>query len=695
MDPSWLRGFCDHFKTEDGNIIRPYSDVEEMQILEYMDFAEKYGVKYQIEQSLVVKKFLERNPDQKERFAELVKKGYLELAGGGETVIDCNMTQGESWVRNHLYSRKYYKDEFGHTPKYAITPDIFGLPSQLPQFFRSIGYDALIVYDRVLHTDYPYWRGLDGTVIVLDNIWLNSPQPGLRSADCTKIPACPVCHGEGCDFCEGTGIDTSYNMTRPDKKVLRESYYGNMSAREFLEYYIENGADKEDFYVLIVTEEPRIGEYLFGQINELAPEYGIEIDYLTFEESHDFWCKGQVERLRKGDYTENEINPAAEGNPAGCGCYTSRIEIKQANRELENLLLEAEKLCVLAKLQGGFDINKKPRRDYPKRKFRELWSKMAFIQFHDCLPGSICDGSVEEVYRYIRETRQGALQIYRDASLELMRTMGIKVPEGYKAAVYFNTNTFEITHPRLTLTGTYETKSVEVYDTDLNKLSTMDAAVTGLLVGTGIKITAEAKVPPMGYKVFFYKVKEEAEAVKTSDTYKIENEFYSVTYKDGVITEIFDKLNNRIASKEGAGLALGDDFGSPWGRGQLETVNTNLIYSEAKCLIEENCQKLILKGNFKSEERLIRNFDYETVITLYKNEPVVRFHNEIDWDGTNSRLFASFPVDIDHGDDIYCDVPFGMMKRNKPEIINCLGLTDECPPLLLRLFPTANITLPY
>ena len=80
MDPSWLRGFCDHFKTEDGNIIRPYSDVEEQQILEYMDFAELYGVKYHIEQSLVVKKLLERNPDQKERFKELVNKGYLELA---------------------------------------------------------------------------------------------------------------------------------------------------------------------------------------------------------------------------------------------------------------------------------------------------------------------------------------------------------------------------------------------------------------------------------------------------------------------------------------------------------------------------------------------------------------------------------------------------------------------------------------
>ncbi|MBP3322666.1 MAG: hypothetical protein J6M16_00570 [Clostridia bacterium] len=681
MDPSWLRGFCDHFKTEDGNIIRPYSDVEEQQILEYMDFAELYGVKYHIEQSLVVKKLLERNPDQKERFKELVNKGYLELAGGGETVIDCNLTQGESWVRNHLYSRKYYKDEFGHTPKYAITPDIFGLPAQLPQFFRSIGYDALIIFDRVMQKNKPFWQGLDGTRIVLDDKWLNNPEPGLRTADCTKIQACPACHGEGCDICQGVGIDMSYDMTTLKNRSFRESYYGNMTAEEVITKLINENPDKDTFFLMIVTEEPRVGEFLYKDLKNIGNSYGVEVNYLTFEENHDRWCEGYVDRLRNGNYTEDEVDFRVEGNPAGCGCYTSRIEIKQGNRELEDTLLEAERLCVLAKMNGGFDEKKLPRRAYPKRKLRELWSKMAFIQFHDCLPGSICDGSVEEVYRYIREVRQGAQQIYRDASLELLRSIGVKIPEGYKAAVYFNTNTFPVTHPSLTLNGIDGAKSVEIFDTKLNKLPEIDPRITDLWVGTGIKVSVEAEVPPMGYKVFFYKTSTEKAALETPDTYKIENEFYRLAYKDGVITEIFDKKNNKIAAKSGAGLCLGDDVGSPWGKNQLETIHTLLTYSEAECEIGENYQKLILKGSFENKERLVNKLTYTTTITLYKGENMVRFHNDIDWDGTNSRVFASFPVDINHGDDVYCDVPFGMIKRNKPEIINCLGLTDEWPSL--------------
>ena len=682
MDPSWLRGFTDHFRhPENGDIIRPYSDVEEQQILEYMDFAEKYGVKYHIEQSLVVKKLLERNPDQRERFKKLVKEGYLELAGGGETVIDCNMTQGESWARNHLYSRKYYEKEFSHAPRYAITPDIFGLPAQLPQFFRSIGYDALIIFDRVMLNNKPFWQGLDGTRIVLDNKWLNNPEPGLRTADCTKIAACKACHGEGCDLCYGVGIDMSYNMTRPDKGEFREAYYGNMSADEALDKLVAENPDTDKYFLMIVTEEPRVGEYLYEQLNEAAPKHGFEIHYLTFEENHDRWCEGQVERLRKGAYTDDEVDYRLEGNPAGCGCYTSRVEIKKANRELEDLLLEAERLAVIAKLQGGFDITKKPRRDYPRLKLRELWSKMAFIQFHDCLPGSICDGSVDEVMRYTREVRQGALQVYRDASLEIMRNIGYIAPEGYNAAVYFNTNPFPVTHPRLTLNSDAETKNIAVFDTDLNKLPSYDADVTELLVGTGVRVSVEAEVPPMGYKIFLWKAMSEKEATETPDTLKIENEYYTVTAENGTIKEIFDKINNRKVTNSGAGLAIGDDKGGPWGRGPAETINTNLIADSVECVVAENTQKLILKGNFRNEERLVKNFDWSLTVSLNKGENMVRFHTDLDWDGTDSRIFASFPVTVDHGDYVYCDVPFGTIKRAKPEPQSILGLTDEWPSL--------------
>lgn len=687
MDPSWLRCFTDHFNHPvTGNVIRPYSDVEEMQILEYMDFAEKYGVKYQIEQSLVVKKLLERNPDQKERLKNLIQKGLIEIAGGGETVIDVNLVQGESWARNHLYSIKYYEKEFEHRPKYSITPDIFGLASQLPQFFRSVGYDANILFDRVMLNNKPFWKGLDGTLIVLDNRFLNPPRPGLRTADCVKIGACPACHGEGCELCEGNGIDTTYNMSRPDKEMekFREAYFGTMSAGEMLQKLIDQ-EDKSDYFMLITTEEPRVGDYLYGQLNDVAAQYDFEIDYLTFEENHDLWCRGQVEALRSGIINPEDIDTRPEGNPAGCGCYTSRIEIKKANRELEILLEEAEKLAVLAKLNGGWDKNAIPRRDYPQKKLAELWSKMAFIQFHDNVPGSHCDAVYDELMRYIREVRRGGEQIYCDASLELLRKITPEIPEGYNAALCFNTDTTDTVIARLALHAPAGTKSFEIFDTDLNPIPAFDTEIIPSLVGVGARVSVRAAVPSMGYKVFLWKACGEEEKIDTcalsDQPMTIENEYFSVTAENGTITGIYDKKNNRQALSGNIGLAIGDDIGSPWGRAQLETVHTDLKADSIKCECGSGFKRFILNGKLSDDARGIKDLTWTQTVTLNDGEALVRWHNDIDWDGRDTRIFASFPPAFEHSGNVICEVPFGTIERGEPEVINCLGLTDEWPSL--------------
>lgn len=703
MDPSWLRCFEDHFVLDEyGGVVRPYSDVEEMQILEYMDFAEKYGVKYQIEQSLVVKKLLERNPDQAERFKKLVNAGLLELAGGGETVIDMNMTQGESWARNHLYSRKYYKETFDHAPRYAITPDIFGVPSQAPQFFRSIGYDALIIFDRVMFNNKPFWQGLDGTKIVLDQKWLGNTEPGLRTADCTKIPACPVCRGEGCDACEGTGIDFSYNMTRPDKDMskFREAYYGNMSADEMFEQLLEKDSETDTYFCMIVTEEPRVGDHLYGPLKDAAARHGFEVEYLTLEENHDRWCKGQVEVLRSGDYTEDDIDTRPEANPVFTGCYSSRIEIKKANRELEDLLLEAERLAVLARMNGGWDINAVPRRDYPQKKLESLWSKMAFIQFHDCVPGSLCDGSYYEVLRYIREVRRGAEQIYNDAALECLRSVGCKVPDGYNALIHFNTNVAPASNVKLNLHVPDGTKSVELYDKDLNKLESYNVETVPELVGAAMKVNVAAEVPAMGWKIFLWKPSAVEEKLEASNELKIENEYYIVKAENGRICEIFDKKNNCVAAKD-CGLNIGRENGGPWSRGSAETDHIGLVADSVTCDVSPYFSRLVFKGVVSDESRQIKNLTWTQTVTLNKGEALVRFASDFDWNGTNTRVFASATPAFEHNGRLYGDVPFGLMDRGDPEQpvkdgwVSPSGVPDEWPTLGLAGVTDGNYNIAY
>ena len=125
MDVIWRRGCRQHYRSVDG-IIRPYVDLEEEQIRRALRMMTTSDYRYTLEQSLPLKLFLERNPDQLPVVQRLVDEGKLELPGGGETLIDLNMVCGESLVRNHLYSISWCERTFGTRRRATNGADLFG-----------------------------------------------------------------------------------------------------------------------------------------------------------------------------------------------------------------------------------------------------------------------------------------------------------------------------------------------------------------------------------------------------------------------------------------------------------------------------------------------------------------------------------------------------------------------------------------
>ena len=79
------------------------------------------------------------------------------------------------------------------------------------------------------------------------------------------------------------------------------------------------------------------------------------------------------------------------------GCYTTVAEIKEGNRNCENSLYRSEFFNTLRWLQGD---------TYPADELRDLWTTVAFNQFHDILPGSaIFEANREAVARYMEVQR--------------------------------------------------------------------------------------------------------------------------------------------------------------------------------------------------------------------------------------------------------------------------------------------------
>ena len=80
-------------------------------------------------------------------FAEIqarVAEGRWELVGGMWIEPDCNIPDGESFVRQALYGQRYFRAKFGKIARVAYNPDSFGHNATLPQILSKCGMGAYI-----------------------------------------------------------------------------------------------------------------------------------------------------------------------------------------------------------------------------------------------------------------------------------------------------------------------------------------------------------------------------------------------------------------------------------------------------------------------------------------------------------------------------------------------------------------------
>ena len=84
---------------------------------------------------------------------------------------DCNLSSGESLVRQMMFGKRFFKEEFGIDSKTLWLPDVFGYSAALPQILKKCGVDKFVT-SKISWNDtnkIPYdvfmWQGIDGTEI--------------------------------------------------------------------------------------------------------------------------------------------------------------------------------------------------------------------------------------------------------------------------------------------------------------------------------------------------------------------------------------------------------------------------------------------------------------------------------------------------------------------------------------------------
>jgi len=109
------------------------------------DFCENYeGFVFNHNEVILYKWVEEYEPELFKRIQRLVADGKWHIMGGWYLQPDCNMPSGESFVRQILTGRNYFKEKFNVVPTTAINFDSFGHNRGLVQIMKKSGYDSYI-----------------------------------------------------------------------------------------------------------------------------------------------------------------------------------------------------------------------------------------------------------------------------------------------------------------------------------------------------------------------------------------------------------------------------------------------------------------------------------------------------------------------------------------------------------------------
>ncbi len=110
-----------------------------------VDICEKYpGFIFNRNEAMFYEWIAEYDPALFKRIGKLVRAGAWHIMGGWYVQPDCNMPAGESFVRQILVGKQYFKRAFGVNVTTAVNLDSFGHSRGLVQILARSGYDSYL-----------------------------------------------------------------------------------------------------------------------------------------------------------------------------------------------------------------------------------------------------------------------------------------------------------------------------------------------------------------------------------------------------------------------------------------------------------------------------------------------------------------------------------------------------------------------
>ena len=84
--------------------------------------------RFTLDQACYVRPFLERYPEEVAAFRQFIKEGRLAIVCGNDVMLDVNMPGGESYVRQVLYGKGYFRKKLGRRCDHRLGARYFWAP---------------------------------------------------------------------------------------------------------------------------------------------------------------------------------------------------------------------------------------------------------------------------------------------------------------------------------------------------------------------------------------------------------------------------------------------------------------------------------------------------------------------------------------------------------------------------------------
>jgi alpha-mannosidase len=570
--------------------------------------------------------FKEYHPDEWATLQKHVASGRWRLAGSWINAVDTNMPSPESLMRQALYGKRFFRQEFGKVSNDIYLPDCFGFGFALPSIAAHSGLSAFstqkLTWGRPIPFSVGRWKGVDGSEVVaaLDPKSYNSRLTTDISVDPTWTQAV-TSTGDGAAPVELRYFGTGDIGGAPVEESVQN-----------LEKSIANPKGQLD---IRNTAADQLSRDLTSTQKAALPGYEGELILKTH----------------------------------GTGCYTSQAAMKMFNRQNELLADDAERAAVTAEWLTG--------QSYPGERLRGAWIRFLWHQFHDDMTGTC----IPQAYQFSWNDELSALNQFggvltsaTSAVASVLDTQGSGTP-----LVVYNPVSLARRDPVEATVRFAGPAPAAVRVTDA---ATGHEVLAQVLSHSGnqAQIVFLAEVPSIGYKVFHVSAAPAAPAASATSaaaaargsslrasTSSLENNRLAVKIdQNGDIASIYDKDAKHELLHAPVMLELRDDPSAQWPAWELQY---DVVQAPAREYLANPTVTILERGPVRIALEITRKSGGSTFVQrvrLTEGGDRVDVENLVDWKSPNSLLKASFPFAASNPKATY-DLGLGTIDRTNNE----------------------------